>query len=115
MAPHVVGSALSQTILTIASIILSGGFATTIATMYKAKPERDQVVVLPWQNLSETLGENMKTLQSDWQRERSARIEAESQIDRLERSIEEMRRTMRDQELVVHRLEDEVKLLKRQL
>lgn len=91
-----------QTLLGALSIVLSGGFVTTVIAVWKAKPERDSVVVLPWQNLTNTLGEHIRQLQSDWQREREARVQsdaarlaAEKQADQLQDEIDNLERCVR--------------------
>lgn len=104
MAPLELGAIeiSGQTLLGALSIVLSGGFVTTVIAVWKAKPERDSVVVLPWQNLTNTLGEHIRQLQSDWQREREARVQsdaarvaAEKQVDTLQDEIDGLERSVR--------------------
>jgi septal ring factor EnvC (AmiA/AmiB activator) len=97
-----------QTIIGAVSVILSGGFFTTVIAVWKAKPERDAVVVMPWQNLTTSLGDHIKSLQADWQRERDARVQADQAREQAERQTDVL-----EDEVV--KLEASVRKLKREL
>lgn len=82
------------TILTLASVLLGGGFITSVIAALRARPDRDAVILVPWQQLNTALREQNDDLRSDWTRERAARIEsegklllAEQRVDRLEAQL----------------------------
>jgi predicted RNase H-like nuclease (RuvC/YqgF family) len=104
-----------QTLLGVMSIVLSGGFITTIIAVWKAKPERDSVVVMPWQNLTNTLGEHMRQLQSDWQRERDARIVADQAREKAEKTAASLQDEIEKLEAYVHQMRLEIDELRRLL
>jgi hypothetical protein len=82
------------TIITLASVILGGGFVTSVVAALRARPERDAVIIVPWQKLNEALREQNDTLRTDWQDERRMRVDsegklflAEQRLDRLEAQL----------------------------
>lgn len=79
---------MDQTILAVLSLLLGGGFVTSIIQALKARPERDSVVVLPWKDLNAALRGQNETLRLDYQRERDARLHCERERDALEHRID---------------------------
>lgn len=87
------------TIITLASVLLGGGFVSSVVAALRARPERDAVIIVPWQKLNDALRQQNDDLREDWTRERAARIEsegrlllAEQRIDRLEEQLRGMRK-----------------------
>lgn len=85
----------SQTVLTILSVTLGGGFVTSLVQAFRARPERDSIVIVPWQKLNDALGAQNERLQHDWQVERSRRQESEALLFRAEIRIDELERQLR--------------------
>lgn len=70
--------------LTVASILLGGGFIGAMVAVYKAKPERDSVVVSSAQNAAEILKGLNDALYEELKRARMDRDEHERRADRCE-------------------------------
>ena len=75
----------TETFLTVLSIALSGGFVTALVAVFKARPERDSVVVSTAQNASTILQGLNDALYEELERERKARRTAEDKIDATNR------------------------------
>jgi hypothetical protein len=73
----------TQTVLTVASVVLGGGFIGSLVQAFKARPERDAVVIVPWQKLNEALGTQNDRLRADYGTERDARLAAEREVERV--------------------------------
>lgn len=74
----------NTTLLTIVSIILGGGFVTALIAVYKARPERDSVIVSSTQNAAEILQGLNTALYAELERERGAREKAEQRAAAME-------------------------------
>lgn len=72
-------------VLTLLSIVLGGGFITALIAIYKAKPERDAVVVSSAQNAAEILKGLNTALYAELERVRTERDAAEREVSRLEK------------------------------
>lgn len=90
-----------QLLLAVLSVGLGGGFVTSLTLALKARPEREAVIIVPWQKLNEALqGQNetlrgdLDGLRADWRREREARIEVEKQFDLLEARCDRLERQL---------------------
>lgn len=71
-------------ILTLVSVLLGGGFITALIAVYRARPERDSVIVSSAQNAAEILQGLNKALYDELNREREKRAYAEEELDRAE-------------------------------
>jgi hypothetical protein len=87
----------TETIIAVASVLLGGGFLSSVIAALRARPDRDAVIIVPWQKLNDALREQNDTLRADWQSERTMRVEsegrlllAEQRIDRLEAQLRAM-------------------------
>jgi hypothetical protein len=87
----------AETIIACSSVLLGGGFLSSIVAALRARPDRDAVVIVPWQRLNDALRDQNNTLRADWQSERTMRVEsegrlllAEQRIDRLEAQLRAM-------------------------
>lgn len=72
---------ISPEVIALISIVLGGGFITALIQGYKARPERDAVVVSAAQNASEILRGLNESLYAELDRERARRHEAEAKIE----------------------------------
>jgi hypothetical protein len=86
----------SQAVLTILSVALGGGFVTSLVQAFRARPERDSIVIVPWQKLNDALGAQNARLQTDWEIERRRRQESEALLFRAEFRIDELERQLRE-------------------
>lgn len=68
-------------ILTLASVLLGGGFVTALIGVYRARPERDSVIVSSAQNAAEILQGLNKALYDELNREREKYARANRQVD----------------------------------
>jgi hypothetical protein len=87
----------TETIIAVASVLLGGGFLSSVVAALRARPDRDAVIIVPWQKLNDALREQNDTLRTDWQAERAMRVEsegrlllAEQRIDRLEAQLRKL-------------------------
>jgi hypothetical protein len=83
------------TIITLASVLLGGGFISSVVAALRARPERDAVLIVPWQKLNEALREQNDDLRTDWQAERALRIESEARLFKAEQRIDRLEAQMR--------------------
>lgn len=74
-------------ILTLVSVLLGGGFITALIAVYRARPERDSVIVSSAQNAAEILQGLNKALYDELNREREKRAETEKELDRAEDAL----------------------------
>lgn len=72
---------ISPEVIGLISLVLGGGFITALVQGYKARPERDAVVVSAAQNASEIFRGLNEALYAELDRERSRRHEAEAKIE----------------------------------
>lgn len=75
---------VQSAIVPVVSVILSGGFITALLAVYKARPERDSVVVTTTQNAATILKGLNEALYADLNRARRERDEAERRADLYE-------------------------------
>jgi hypothetical protein len=68
-------------LLTLASVLLGGGFITAAIALYKARPERDSVIVSSAQNAAEILQGVNKALYDELNRERERTARKDRQIN----------------------------------
>jgi hypothetical protein len=73
--------------LAVASILLGGGFLGSIISIYKARPERDSVVVTSAQNAAEIFKGLNDALYSELERTRKDRDYHERRADAYEASL----------------------------
>jgi hypothetical protein len=71
-------------IYTVLSAALGGGFITAVLRVYRARPEKDRVVVSGAQNAAEILRGTSEAVYVDFQRERERRERAELWSSALE-------------------------------
>lgn len=76
-------------LLTLVSVLLGGGFISALVAVYRARPERDSVIVSSAQNAAEILQGLNKALYDELNREREKRAFAERELDRAEDSLKE--------------------------
>lgn len=84
----IIGLATSEW-LTLASLLLGGGFVLSLIAIYKAKPERDSVVVSSAQNAATILQGLNDALYSDLNRTRLDRDMHERRADAYEECLRE--------------------------
>jgi hypothetical protein len=75
--------------LSVASLLLGGGFIASMIAVYKARPERDSVVVTSAQNAAEILKGLNDALYTELKRTRDDRDQAERRCDQLEKALRE--------------------------
>jgi hypothetical protein len=75
---------MSAQIVTIISVLLGGGFIGALIQVYRAKPDRDSVVVTAGQNAGEIYKGLNEALYTDFQRERDGRREWQRYAAELE-------------------------------
>lgn len=68
-------------LLTLASVLLGGGFISALVAVYRARPERDSVIVSSAQNAAEILQGLNKALYDELNREREKFARANRQVD----------------------------------
>jgi hypothetical protein len=73
--------------LSIASLILGGGFIASMIAVYKARPERDSVVVTSAQNAAEILKGLNDALYTELKRTRDDRDQAQRCADAYEKAL----------------------------
>lgn len=78
------------------TLLLSGGFVTALVVAFKARPERDSVIITNTQNAAEMLRGTNEALYADWEREHARRIAAEEELARLRIDIEVLRGRLKD-------------------
>jgi hypothetical protein len=83
------------TLITLASVVLGGGFVTSVIAALRARPDRDAVILVPWQQLNTALREQNDDLREDWVREREARIESEGRLLLAERRVDRLEAQLR--------------------
>lgn len=74
-------------LIPIISVVLGGGFVTALIAIYKARPERDSVVVTTTQNAAAILRGLNEALYTDLTRARAERDEAERRSDLYEHAL----------------------------
>ncbi len=76
-------------ILTLVSILLGGGFIAAMVGVYKARPERDSVIVSSAQNAAEILQGLNKALYEELNRERERTARLNRQVDAAHQTLRE--------------------------
>jgi hypothetical protein len=89
-------------LLTLLSVLLGGGFITSIVQALRARPDRDAVVIVPWQQLNTALREQNDDLRADWAREREARIESEGRLFLAEQRLDRLEAQLRAAGMIPH-------------
>ena len=73
--------------LAVASLLLGGGFIASMVAVYKARPERDSVVVTSAQNAAEILKGLNDALYTELKRTRDDRDQAQRRADAYEKAL----------------------------
>jgi hypothetical protein len=85
----------SQLLIAVISVLLGGGFMGSLVQAFRARPERDAVVIVPWQKLNDALGEQNERLRQDWRAEREARQQSEALLFRATYRADQLERQLR--------------------
>lgn len=78
----------AQTVITLVTVLLGGSFVMALIAAFKARPERDGVLITNTQNAAEMLRGTNEALYADWQREHQRRVEAEAALELMEQRAE---------------------------
>lgn len=74
-------------LLTLASVVLGGGFIAALVGVYKARPERDSVIVSSAQGAAEILQGLNRALYEELQREREKCARWNRQVDAAQATL----------------------------
>ena len=86
-----IAQATQSNLIVILTVLLGGGFIGALVQVYRAKPDRDSVVVTAGQNAGEIYKGLNEALYTDFQRERDGRREWQMYAAQLEDLLEQAR------------------------